>query len=118
MEMVYWPSWRFGPNGEKAVFNSAEEVPAGWSDAPQEAATSTESTTSTELEEVAAEEWNASSANAWDGISKDFMIQLLRDAGHKVHANTSAKKAYEKCIELNLFSDGNEGESDASEEGK
>jgi hypothetical protein len=29
-----WPSWRFGPNGERAVFRSAEDVPPGWSDSP------------------------------------------------------------------------------------
>lgn len=25
-----WPSWASGPNGEREVFNSEAEVPAGW----------------------------------------------------------------------------------------
>lgn len=29
-----WPAWKFGPNGESAVFNSADKVPEGWGDAP------------------------------------------------------------------------------------
>jgi len=29
-----WPSFRYGPNGEKAVFHRAEDVPEGWQDSP------------------------------------------------------------------------------------
>lgn len=29
-----WPSWRYGPNGEARVFQSAEDVPEGWVDHP------------------------------------------------------------------------------------
>lgn len=29
-----WPSWRFGPNGESEIFESDEQVPAGWLDHP------------------------------------------------------------------------------------
>lgn len=25
-----WPAWYYGPDGKSAVFNSAEDVPAGW----------------------------------------------------------------------------------------
>lgn len=25
-----WPSWRYGPNGEKGIFECAEDVPVGW----------------------------------------------------------------------------------------
>ena len=25
-----WPSWAFGPNGQSAIFQSEDEVPAGW----------------------------------------------------------------------------------------
>lgn len=27
-----WPSWRYGPNGEAQIYQSADEVPAGWKD--------------------------------------------------------------------------------------
>lgn len=29
-----FPSWRYGPNGESAVFDNADDVPKGWKDAP------------------------------------------------------------------------------------
>jgi hypothetical protein len=31
---VEWPSWRYGPNGEARIFESADDVPAGWTDSP------------------------------------------------------------------------------------
>lgn len=34
MTKTYWPSWRYGPNGAAAVFNSPSEVPDGWEDHP------------------------------------------------------------------------------------
>jgi hypothetical protein len=32
-----WPSWRYGPNGEAAIFDKEEDVPAGWADSPARA---------------------------------------------------------------------------------
>lgn len=29
-----WPAWRYGPNGESLIFQSEDEVPAGWEDHP------------------------------------------------------------------------------------
>jgi len=26
----YWPSWRYGPNGESAIFEKESDVPYGW----------------------------------------------------------------------------------------
>ena len=31
-----WPSWRYGPYGESAIFNSEAEVPHGWTKKPGE----------------------------------------------------------------------------------
>lgn len=31
---VPFPSWRFGPNGQSAVFESEDDVPTGWVDHP------------------------------------------------------------------------------------
>lgn len=31
---VYWPSWRYGPNGESQVFDKEADVPKGWEDHP------------------------------------------------------------------------------------
>ena len=27
-----WPSWRYGPNGEAAIFQDEADVPKGWKD--------------------------------------------------------------------------------------
>lgn len=32
--MSDFPSWRYGPDGAQAVFQSADDVPAGWVDHP------------------------------------------------------------------------------------
>lgn len=32
----YWPSWRYGPEGQKGIFDCAEDVPAGWGRKPGE----------------------------------------------------------------------------------
>ena len=31
-----WPSWRYGPNGEAAIFQTEAEVPHGWTRKPGE----------------------------------------------------------------------------------
>lgn len=30
-----WPAWRYGPDGQSAIFEQAEDVPQGWSNKPQ-----------------------------------------------------------------------------------
>lgn len=32
---VEWPAWRFGPDGQKAMFEKPEDVPMGWTSRPQ-----------------------------------------------------------------------------------
>lgn len=32
--MDKFPSWRYGPNGQSGVFESAADVPTGWVDHP------------------------------------------------------------------------------------
>jgi hypothetical protein len=32
--IVKWPSWRYGPDGQEAIFQSEDEVPEGWEDHP------------------------------------------------------------------------------------
>lgn len=34
MQHSHWPAWRYGPNGEGAVFESEADVPKGWHDHP------------------------------------------------------------------------------------
>ncbi len=36
-DVVKWPSWRFGPNGENGIFENAAAVPEGWIDSISEA---------------------------------------------------------------------------------
>jgi hypothetical protein len=33
-EEGHFPSWRYGPNGQSAIFESAADVPEGWEDHP------------------------------------------------------------------------------------
>jgi hypothetical protein len=35
---VHWPGWFYGPNGAAAIFQSRDEVPAGWEDHPSKVA--------------------------------------------------------------------------------
>lgn len=32
--MIEWPAWRFGPDGESQLFEKAEDVPEGWTPKP------------------------------------------------------------------------------------
>jgi hypothetical protein len=32
--MTGFPSWRYGPDGEAQIFQTADDVPAGWVDHP------------------------------------------------------------------------------------
>lgn len=32
-----WPSWRYGPGGQSAIFQAEEDVPEGWTKKPGEA---------------------------------------------------------------------------------
>lgn len=34
MNKESWPAWYFGPGGQSAIFQRAEEVPEGWQDSP------------------------------------------------------------------------------------
>lgn len=31
---AWGPAWMYGPNGEAAIFERPEDVPAGWTDSP------------------------------------------------------------------------------------
>lgn len=35
-DKVYWPAWRYGPNGQSAIFDKESEVPEGWTDNPND----------------------------------------------------------------------------------
>lgn len=94
MGMVFWPSWRYHPTEGGKIFNSAEEVPLGWYDSPAEA-------------EAAADENKPplpDGPDAWAGYSKEFLIAALRKVpGEKVHAGTSARKLFERAVEVNAL---------------
>lgn len=48
-----WPSWRYGPNGQRRVFQSAADVPEGWNDSPDMAPTFVEAAHAIGAETVA-----------------------------------------------------------------
>lgn len=31
---VRWPAWRYGPDGQSEIFQTEDDVPAGWKDHP------------------------------------------------------------------------------------
>jgi len=33
----HWPSWRYGPDGQAAIFQEGDEIPEGWVDSPGKA---------------------------------------------------------------------------------
>lgn len=35
-EKKLWPSWRYGPNGESAIFERESDVPEGWTNNPND----------------------------------------------------------------------------------
>ena len=37
-EVTYWPSYRYGPDGQGKVFQKPEDVPEGWTESPNSAA--------------------------------------------------------------------------------
>ena len=99
-EIVHWPAWKHGPNGQKQVFHSPEEVPVGWFSSREEA----------DAHDAASVVPPQNGTDYWEGYSKQILIQMLRKAGHKVNANMSVRKAFEKCEELNLLDGGEDGE--------
>jgi hypothetical protein len=36
LNVLTWPSWRYGPEGQSAIFQCAEDVPEGWTRKPDE----------------------------------------------------------------------------------
>jgi len=49
-----FPSWRYGPDGDARVFQSAEEVPEGWVDHPSKAGAAPEPAAVTEAKPATA----------------------------------------------------------------
>ena len=94
MGKAFWPSWRYHPTEGGKIFNSSEEVPLGWFETPAEA-------------EVSADESKPppeDGPDAWAGHTKAYLIEALRKVpGEKVHAGTSARKLFERAVELNAL---------------
>lgn len=104
---VYWPSWRYSPEGEARIFDRPEDVPVDWF------------ASKTEAEAYAASQASPppDGADYWGGHPKQQLVQMLRKHGEKVHANISSRKAYEKAVELGLIEVKKEEEGHAVEEG-
>lgn len=89
MTVVYWPSWRYGPGGQSAVFEKAEDVPVGWYP-PEEAHLIVEEG-APKLED---------GPESHGGYHKAELIQMLRKAGEKVHANSTPRTVHAKLVSL------------------
>lgn len=51
---VSWPAWFFGPDGAKQIFQSQDEVPAGWQDHPSKVGAGPDVTVADDDERVTA----------------------------------------------------------------
>lgn len=85
--IVYWPSWRYGPNGQSGIFACQDDVPLGWAESPDEV-----------VEPEAPKPQDGK--DAWSGYTKETLAQALRKKGEKVHAASSARKLFEKAVEV------------------
>lgn len=96
-----WPAWRYGPNGQAQIFQREEDVPVGWVDSP--------GYKWPEEDEKPPQDGK----DAWGGYPKEHLIQMLRKAGERVVAHTSARKLYERAKALGLIA----GEGEESDGG-
>jgi len=92
MSFVAWPSWRFGPEGQSAIFEKQEDVPVGWH--PPEDMHLIIEPGSAPPED---------GPDAHGGIHKADLIAALRKLEQKVHANESPRKMHEKLTALGYF---------------
>lgn len=94
MAKVFWPSWRYGPNGEAKVFNSEEEVPVGWVESPQPE----KSTDANDESEPKPEEFG--------GFSRYELEQILRKGKERIYAKDSARKMFARAEAAGLIVNG------------
>lgn len=88
-----WPAWFRGPGGQKQIFHRVEDVPPGWYSGHENRHLIREP------EAPPPEDGE----DAWGGVPKGELVQMLRQAGEKIRANTSARKMHEKAVELGLL---------------
>lgn len=81
---AYWPSWRYGPNGEAQVFERSEDVPLGWTDTPRPA----QDLTATDSQE---------SEETYGGYTRTALEQILRRAGGRIYARDTAASIYRRA---------------------
>jgi len=65
---VFWPAWRYGPEGASGVFQSENDVPAGWVENPNDV-----------VEPDAPKPEDGS--DAWGGHTKKELQAALRKSG-------------------------------------
>jgi hypothetical protein len=84
-----FPKWYHGPEGQSGIFESVEEVPAGWHDHPNR-----------HLIIEPGAPLPEDGPEAHGGWHKADLIAALRALGHKIHANASARSMHTKLVEV------------------
>jgi|SRR6185437_14084595 len=79
-EKTYWPSRKYGPNGQSEIFERAEDVPEGWLDAPPP------------VEEVAAV---VVEPPAPLGLTRDEIVAALNEGGIEFKKNAGTKSLHD-----------------------
>ena len=88
---AHWPAWFSHPTEGRKIFNSHEEVPLGWYSNPEDAAAAADAN------KVPLED----GPDAWGGYPKAELVSILRKVpDEKVHAGTSARKLFERAVEI------------------
>ena len=83
--MKKWPAWYYGPDGQAAIFENADNVPSGWVDDPRK------------LGKAAVDKGMAAKGKAVLkelGMSRKEAVVELRAAGINVPDNAKADEVY------------------------
>lgn len=91
-QISHWPAWYYGPGGASRVFNSFDEVPAGWFP-PEE---------KHNIVEPEAPK-PADGEDSWGGFTKDFLAQALRKKGETIFLYQSARQMFERAVSINAI---------------
>ncbi len=78
--MVTFPSWRYGPKGQAAVFQSEDDVPAGWEDHPSKLPAEKPLDEINELRAIYKDRFGKRPFNGWDAETLASKIAEARGA--------------------------------------
>lgn len=91
-EKAHWPAWYYGPNEQKAIFQSHADIPDGWYSYDERH----------KVREADAPE-PEDSDEAWGGYMREEIEKALRDSEIRFRSDTKTRSLYEKAMTLGLI---------------